>query len=190
MEEKAFVSLYKDIFIRLIRLVLNPKSEWKVIADEKITHETFLTNYLLPVIGLFSISLFIIKAISAESLPINIGLKHSASFFVGFFGAYYLIFQTAKYLFRQLDNAEFYAFLLAGYPILFASFFGFAASVHPSFRPLIAFTILAVTIQFAGCFIMLPISNKKKLLYCSVLSLLLLTLPSALYLMLAKFSSI
>ena len=70
MEEKGFVSIYKDLIKRLVLLLINPRLAWKEAEREGVNQDVFLSNYLLPLMGVLAIALFIVKG--ASNSPFSI----------------------------------------------------------------------------------------------------------------------
>ena len=192
MKEKGFTLIYKDAFLRLFKFLYQPKREWKVVENEVFNRDLFLINYILPILGLFSIILFLVGAFSADTFSVNMGLKQAVSFFAAYFGVYYfLLFLLDGYLSKQeVADSNALSSYLIGYSILITSIFGLIAAIHPLLVGVLILSLFGAMVFVVGLNQLLNVSNQKKIVLALSFSFLLLTLPPALYQLLAKISTL
>lgn len=192
MQEKGFVSIYKDLLLRFFKLIFNPKVAWQEVESENVDQDTFLSDYLLPLIGLMAIVLFVVKGVSEPSFSIVGGLKGGAFYFIAIFLTFYIVINLKDtFLGAQFIQPNNNAFLhLVGFSSLFPTFFGGLALLNYYFLPLYAFSLMTIPVFMVGLTLYLQTSGQKKSVVTMLLSLLLLTLPPLFYYLLTIISRV
>ncbi len=192
MEEKGFVSIYKDLIKRLVLLLINPTLAWKEAESEGVNQDVFLSNYLLPLMGVLAIVLFIVKGASNSPFSIIEGLKGGAFYFIAIFVTFYIVINlkdTQLAAFLKEDKGDAYLHLV-GFTTLLPPVFGGIALLNYYLLPIYAFSIMLLPIFSVKANIECQKMGQKKSHYTMLLSLLLLTLPPLFYYILTIISRV
>ena len=105
----SFTLMYRNLMSRLKKLIITPQKEWSVIVGENKSVNEVLGQFNLPLIGLYTLAVFIGYLLSHKGLDFEIALKHAAFAFSSyFFGLYiaYFVLSKAMALFHQEMEKE------------------------------------------------------------------------------------
>ncbi len=118
--------------------------------------------------------------------------EQAVSFFAAYFGVYYfLLFLLDGCLSKQeVADSNALSSYLIGYSILITSIFGLIAAIHPLLVGVLILSLFGAMVFVVGLNQLLNVSNQKKIVLALSFSFLLLTLPPALYQLLARISTL
>lgn len=102
-------AMYQNLVGRLKALVLEPRKEWRKIFAENSTNNEVLSHFNIPLIGLYTLAVFIGYLVSHQGLDFERALKNSiftfASCFFSLFVAYFILQKTLR-LFGQVFEKQ------------------------------------------------------------------------------------
>jgi hypothetical protein len=115
--KETFLSLYRNLALRVKNIVLNPRVEWNSVHAQKKTLNEVLTEFSLPLIALVTIATFLNFILNHQGVNFELALKQAAVIFTALFGGLYLSYLMVKMMLPRFgfsgdaDNA----FRLVGY---------------------------------------------------------------------------
>lgn len=84
--------LYKNLFVRFWRLLIQPAKEWASIKSEDKSFNAVLSDFALPLMGLSTVATFVGFVINHQGFNAELSMKHATLVFVSLFGGLYLVF--------------------------------------------------------------------------------------------------
>ncbi len=100
--------LYKNLIGRLKELVVNPQKEWGVIMTERKTINEVLSQYTFPLLGVYTLTVFIGYLVSHQQLDFGSALKEAvftfSSCFFGLYVTYYLLNKVLEYTAQEVGK--------------------------------------------------------------------------------------
>ncbi|HLW08510.1 MAG TPA: hypothetical protein VKY45_13215 [Marinilabiliaceae bacterium] len=84
--------LYKNLFVRFWRLLIQPAKEWASIKSEDKSFNEVLSDFALPLMGLSTVATFVGFVINHQGFNAELSMKHATLVFVSLFGGLYLVF--------------------------------------------------------------------------------------------------
>ncbi len=122
--DQKHILMFKDIFLRLYRLVTRPSATWQKMAQEEETAQSlFFSHFLFPMMGLAALSCFAIlfgREFNAENLEyvLRLAIVEFVKFFIGFYFLAFLFKEILPHFLTQIEKetiARFVGSLLAIY---------------------------------------------------------------------------
>lgn len=83
-------SLYKNLFNRLINLIIKPASEWKRINSENKNLNDVLSEFTLPLLAIVTVTAFLDHLFNYQGFEIGVAVKKAVLVFTSLFGGLYL----------------------------------------------------------------------------------------------------
>ena len=83
-------SLYKNLFNRLINLIIKPASEWKRIISENKNLNDVLSEFTLPLLAIVTVTAFLDHLFNYQGFEIGVAVKKAVLVFTSLFGGLYL----------------------------------------------------------------------------------------------------
>ena len=98
--------MLKHLFVTATSLIFKPSDAWKALSKGQTDdHESFLSRYVYPFIGLVTLVTFFGFLLSGKENNLQIAIKESIvivlSFFIGFFLSAYSINEVWQIVFRR-----------------------------------------------------------------------------------------
>jgi Protein of unknown function (DUF1282). len=160
--------MFSTIFKKIITITSQPQTAWTVLADEKEDHESFLSNFIYPLIGLVAITAFLGVMFAYRDFDIELALKTSvrelSSSLVGFFLAAYCLNKVlVKWFSKESDLKQCQRFV--GYSSVLMFALNILLALLPDFFFLKIFVVYTVRIVWEGCEPYMDIANEKKMLF-------------------------
>ncbi len=116
-KDQSLKLFYIELYLRAKNIIISPSLEWAIIRSENKDINGILSNYLLPLIGLCTISTFISFLINLQEINFELALKHSVVTFTSFFGGLFLAYAILCIIIPYYYSASKpIIFSLVGYP--------------------------------------------------------------------------
>lgn len=89
-DEFTLKQIYIQLFVRVKNIILSPSTEWKKILNENLDLNQILSIYILPLIGICTLTSFISYLINLQEINFELALKYALITFTSLFGGIYL----------------------------------------------------------------------------------------------------
>jgi Protein of unknown function (DUF1282). len=174
--------MFSTIFKKIIAITSQPQTAWTALADEKEEHESFLSNFIYPLIGLVAIAAFLGVMFAHREFNIELALKMSVreltSSLAGFFlAAYWLNKVLVKWFSRESDLKLCQRFI--GYSSVLMFALNILLALLPDFFFMKIFVLYTVRIVWEGCEPYMNIENEKKMLFTGFTTAFVIITPTA-----------
>ncbi|WP_062127756.1 YIP1 family protein [Geofilum rubicundum] len=115
--KETFLSLYRNLALRVKNIVLSPREEWTSVHAQKKSINEVLTEFSLPLIALVTLATFLNYIFNHQGVNFELALKQAAVIFSALFGGLYLSYLLVKMILPRfgLSGDTNYAFRLVGY---------------------------------------------------------------------------
>ena len=168
---------FESIFARVKGIILTPKNEWEIIAEEKKTTSTVFKNYLLPLSAISVIACYIGYGIVGSNQgmfgPIataELGYRNAAFNFINLivspFISAFIISSLATFFNAEKNFAKAFKLVVYSYtPMLVSSIL----YIVPSLSPLVLLAgIYGLYVQYIGLIPMTKATGDKTSVYFAV----------------------
>lgn len=181
-------NMFKNLFNTTIALVFRPSEAWKDLRAKRADdHESFLSGYIYPYIGMIAVAAFVGILFSRKEFDFQIALKTSIleclSAFGGFFLASYLVNELWRALFHRASDIK-----LCRSFVGYASSLMFALTIIESLLPAIfflrIFSIYTIYIVWEGAVPYMEVDESEQFKFVTIATMMILLTPFALNLML------
>ncbi len=171
----------KNSFSRWLNLLLDPKKEWEIIAQEVNTVKSIFINFAFPIIAICSLLSFTGSLIHTGSLRISISQLAVSflSLYLAFFAAGKMIKLLAPNFILEIKYVTIYQLIIYSGSI-FCLFHGLAklfTSDSLLNQISLVFELYFIRVLWLGLSPLLTISENKKPGFIITASLLILVLP-------------
>ncbi|MCT4590009.1 MAG: YIP1 family protein [Carboxylicivirga sp.] len=117
--------LYKNLIGRLKELIIKPQQEWRLIFSEGKSINEVLTQFSLPLIGIYTLTVFLGYLMSHQELDFESALKEAVfTFSSGFFGlyvCYYFFLKLMAILKKEVKKEEMFQLVAYSSSIMYLS---------------------------------------------------------------------
>jgi uncharacterized membrane protein YfcA len=174
--------MFKKLFNTAIALILKPSEAWKELsAKQTDDHESFLSNYVYPFIGIIAAASFIGIFFTRKEFDIQIALKSTIratlSAAGGFWLASYILNEFMTGMFRREKNVK-VCQRFVGY----ASSMMFALTIFlhllPEFFFLRILELYTTYIVWEGAIPYMAINESKQLKFASIATAVIILTPA------------
>nr|WP_319399711.1 Yip1 family protein [uncultured Carboxylicivirga sp.] len=188
-ESIAIGRMYRHLFNRIKDLLFKPAKEWEVIVAEQTTVNDMLMSFSLPLIGAYSLAVFLGYLFGHQELDFTIAVKFaaftfSACFFALYLGYFILIKLIPVDRFKEEKEL---AFKLVAYSSLPVYLLGVITALIPQTFFFYFLAVYAAYIIWEGLKV-LNFSSEKRSMYTMALTLIVLLLPYGLHKLLIYLS--
>ena len=162
-------------------LIFKPSQEWKELKEkQKDDHESFLSDYIYPFIGIITIAAFIGVLFSRKEFDVQIALKAAIltllSVFAGFFLSSYFINEIWHSLFRRERNMKL-CLRFVGYSSSLMFVLNIILSLLPEFFFLRFFVLYTVYIVWEGAIPFMDVTESEQLKFVGITTSIVIITP-------------
>ncbi|MDR2928950.1 MAG: YIP1 family protein [Cytophagaceae bacterium] len=104
-KDELIKSGYKQVFIRLINIIIKPVSEWKKISAENRDMNEIMTDYSLVLTALCTLVKFVSILVSVQELNYMLAMKNAVIVFLFLFGSLYLTYFFMRFAMTRMKLA-------------------------------------------------------------------------------------
>lgn len=101
-KDELIKSGYKQVFIRLINIIIKPVSEWKKISAENRDMNEIMTDYSLVLTALCTLVKFVSILVSVQELNYMLAMKNAVIVFLFLFGSLYLTYFFMRFAMTRM----------------------------------------------------------------------------------------
>lgn len=102
--------LYKNLIGRLKELIVKPQKEWNLIVIERKTINEVLAQFTFPLLGAYTLTVFIGYLLSHQQLDFGAALKEAvftfSSCFFGIYVSYFLLVKVFEYAGHEIEKEQ------------------------------------------------------------------------------------
>jgi hypothetical protein len=117
--------LYKNLIGRLKELIIKPQQEWRLIFSEGKSINEVLTQFSLPLIGIYTLTVFLGYLMSHQELDFESALKEAvftfSSSFFGLYVCYYFFLKLMAILKKEVKKEEMFQLVAYSSSIMYLS---------------------------------------------------------------------
>ena len=184
------VGMLKKLFFTAISLIFKPAESWKVLSKHRTDdHETFLSGYVFPFIGLILLATFLGVLFTRKEMDIQIALKESIvvllSIFCGFFVSSYLIHEVWRISMHREKNMKLCQ-RFVGYSSSLMYCLNIIVSLLPEFFFLRFLVIYTIYIVWEGAIPFMEVNESEQLKFVGIATVIILVTPLAIAFLLGK----
>ena len=176
--------LYKNLIGRLKELIIKPQKEWQLIISEGKSINEILTQFSLPIIGFYSLTVFVGYLISHQQLDFESALKEAvftfSSCFFGLYLIYYLFLKLLVIFKQEILKEELFQLIAYSSSILYLS--GSISALIP--EAIIIGSIInlySIYLVWIGLGAMKNLSREVHIWMTVLLGLVILLMPSLIH---------
>jgi hypothetical protein len=164
----------------LTGLILKPGEAWEQLSRQEEEHDTFLSRFIYPLIGLITLSAFLGILFTRKEFDFEIALKVTIRTLIsvtgGFFLGAYLLNEMWKGVFNQPKNAELCR-LFVGYSSSLMFVLNMVTALLPEFFFLQIVVLYTVYIIWEGAVVFMKVKEEKRLIFTVLTSLIVIVTP-------------
>lgn len=171
--------MYRELFRRLISLIFKPSETWLELKEREDDEETFLSQYIYPLIGFVALAAFLGVMFSYKDFNFEIALKSAIKALLssagGFFLSVYIMSEVWQNVFKR-PKAIKLCQTFVGYSSSVMFLTSIVLSLLPEFFFLHAVILYTSYLIWEGAIPYMGINEKEQVRF-SVLSSLIIMLP-------------
>lgn len=172
--------LYKNLIGRLKELITKPQKEWELIVIERKSINEVLAHYSFPLLGVYTLSVFIGYLLSHQQLDFGASVKAAvftfSSCFFGLYVSYYLFSKVLGYAGHVMEKEQ--VFQLVGYSSGFIYLTGSVVALVPETIVIASIINLYVVYLVWLAFAVLKVKQENRIWLTAIASILILGLPA------------
>ena len=172
--------MFKAIAITIFSLVTSPGSTWKNLAIKDEEHDSFLSRFVYPLMGITALAVFVSFLLTRTTFDLQMALKETmtilVSLFLGFFSASFLLNEMMIRFFQKNSDIK-VAQRFTGYTISFTMAVTIVMYLLPDFSFLRFAPLYTFYVAWEGAKYYLNIANEKQKRFTVLATLILLLSP-------------
>jgi len=172
--------MFNNIFKRLTAIILRPGETWVELSRQKDEQDTFLSQFIYPVIGMIALAAFLGILFTRKEFDFEIALKITIRTVIavagGFFLGAYCLNETWKGVFNRPKDMMLCR-LFVGYAssLLFVLFI--ITALLPDFFFLHIFVLYSVYIIWEGAVAYMQVDEDNRLKFTVIASVIVILTP-------------
>ncbi|WP_439183710.1 YIP1 family protein [Carboxylicivirga taeanensis] len=182
--DKEAVSLglmYKNLIGRLKGLVISPQKEWSLIFSERKTINEVLAQFSFPLLGVYTITIFIGYLLSHQVLDFGTALKQAvftfSSNFFGLYAGYFILIKLAGLMKSDVEKEKLFHLLAYAAGITYIT--GSVIALIPETIVIASLVNLYVIyLVWQAVTVMKPETDDSRIGMSIIISLLILVIPA------------
>lgn len=175
--------MFKKIFKTAISLIVKPSEVWRELnSDQADDHESFLSGFVYPFIGLITLAAFIGVLFTRKGFDLQIALKESISILLSMFGGFFASALLINELWHKMFNRERNLKLcqrFVGYSSSLLYCLTIVLCLLPEFFFLRILVLYSVYIVWEGAVPYLDVTEAEQLKFAGIASLIIVGMPFA-----------
>ncbi len=184
--------MYKELYIRVKKLFINPDKEWASIYLEKMSVRDIFFSYSMPLILISTLAVFIGSLINYHEARLDIALIHAAytlvAFMVSLITAYFLMLKLIPVLNVKSDKET--IFKLIALPSLLIYITHLIVTLFPEIFFVRLLNLYAAFIIWEGYSHLFGFDKHKKVLLAFITSAFVLLLPLGVFQILYRITGL
>lgn len=179
--------LYKNLFVRLWRLLIQPAKEWNIIKSDDKSFNAVLSDFALPLMGFNTLAAFIGYILHHAGYNFEASLKYATVVFVSLFGGLYLVFFIMGVVLSLTGLKRREVMALTAYSFGLMFIVSFVTELISGAGCIYILAIYSIYIIYAGVQLYLSNLHRNQQMSISVLLFFLIHLPFIIKFALLKF---
>ncbi|WP_430809760.1 MULTISPECIES: YIP1 family protein [unclassified Carboxylicivirga] len=173
--------LYKNLIVRVKGLAVSPQKEWSAILSEGKTLNDVLTNYSLPLIGIYTITVFIGYLMGLQQLDFQLALREAvftfSSCFFGLYVSYFLLLKALAMMGHALDKIKVFQLVAYSSGVLYIT--GSLVAIVPETIVIAGIiNLYVVYLIWQALHVLKQIASENRIWLSIVIGLVVLLMPS------------
>ena len=172
--------MFANIFKRLISIVLKPGEAWGELSLLKDERDTFLSQFIYPVIGMIALAAFLGILFTRKEFDFEIALKITLRTVIavagGFFLGAYFLNEVWKGVFNQPKDMTLCR-LFVGYASALMFVLYIITALLPEFFFLHIFVLYTVYIIWEGAVVFMQVDENERLKFTVIASFIVIVTP-------------
>jgi len=172
--------MFNEIYRRLAGLILKPGETWEELSQQEKDHDSFLSRFIYPMLGLIALSAFLGILFTRKEFDFEIALKITLRTLVsvagGFFLGAYILNELWKGVFKQPKNAELCRFFV-GYSSSLLFVLNIVTALLPEFFFLQIIVLYTVYIIWEGSIYYMKVEDEVRLKFTIITSFIVIVTP-------------
>jgi len=168
------------IFKRLTGLILRPRETWLALAELREDKQTFLTQFLYPLMGIIVLAAFLGVFFTTKDFDFEVALKVTIRTAIavvgGFYLEAYLLNEARKGMFNQQKNLELCRFFV-GYASALMFVMYIITSLLPDFFFLKIFVLFTVYMIWEGAVTYMRVNEEERMKFTVIASCIVILTP-------------
>jgi len=176
--------MFKEIFLRLTKLIFKPSEAWASVPRGEDEHEAFLSRYIYPLFGLIALAAFLGVLCNRKEFDFAIALKATIMSFVsaagGFLLGAYLLNELWQGVFKRPKNMK-QCMYFVGYASAVMFLRSIVLSLLPEFFFLHVIILYTVYIIWEGAMPFMEVQEDQQLKFTIIASIVIILSPIVIY---------